>query len=536
MRRSVTAAAAIASLAIVLAGCAAPSDAPSEAPGTAQSEAAPGFLAVADPDFGDGGTLSVQIDRDSTEASGLDPHLATTARSWMLLSLVYETLTTVDAAFEVQPGLTSWEQTDETTYVFTLRDGATFSNGRPVTTDDVVGSIERLLEVKSNWAGQLGPIGSIAATGEREVTVELDTPYTPFLAALAHSQASILPMQELTAGEFDPKTETLGSGLLVQSSHVQDQSWTFEPNEQNAAAAELGFDELQVEIVTDEATRLAALRDGSTDLAMLTSPDARDLLAGSDGVDVLYQNNSDFYYLMINARNSGSVTAEPEVRAAINAAIDRQQIIDVALAGEGLPTGVAPANLPGACVPEQLPSAQMPTEEIRQALEQVDEIELLIYDDPMQTQIAQLVQQQLSTYDVTVDIQQFDYGTFSERAFATDPGDFELGMGWFAGYVDATMVAQWWNPEKAVFSRPWMEQDPAFDALLEDAQRLPVGDERDEAIAEMCAAADAASNMVPLATRTTALGYRTDQLSATIQANEGYGNYLRHIVEFRVAE
>ncbi|WP_240759352.1 ABC transporter substrate-binding protein, partial [Phytoactinopolyspora endophytica] len=113
-------------------------------------ESEPGYLAVADDSLPTGGELDVQTHIDASVATGLDPQLADLAAAWQLMSLVYETLVTIGPDFEIEPGLAeSWETPDDTTYVFHLRDGVQFSNGRAMTADDVVGSLERQLELGS---------------------------------------------------------------------------------------------------------------------------------------------------------------------------------------------------------------------------------------------------------------------------------------------------------------------------------------------------------------------------------------------------
>ncbi|MGO3175404.1 MAG: ABC transporter substrate-binding protein, partial [Microbacterium gubbeenense] len=172
--------------ALGLTACGAPADPDAEE--TAPAGAAPGHLAVSDPDFASGGELTVQVDYDVDETGGLDPQAAGAARSWMVEGLVYETLTTIDDGLEVAPALaTSWEQPSDTEYVFQLDTEATFSNGRDMTAADVVGSLQRLVDTPTTWTGQLGQIDSIEATGDDEVTVTLAEPYTPFLAALANT-------------------------------------------------------------------------------------------------------------------------------------------------------------------------------------------------------------------------------------------------------------------------------------------------------------------------------------------------------------
>lgn len=525
---------AISTVALLAAtGCSAASG---PAPAATSEEVAPGFLAVADSAAPAGGELVVQVDYDTAEASGLDPQGAATARSWMLEGLVYETLTTIDEKLEVAPGLaTSWETPSDTEYVFTLADDAVFSNGRAMTPDDVVGSIQRLIDTPVTWTGQLGPVASVAATGEREVTVTLSQPYTPFLAALANTPAAILPMSEIASGEVDITQEMLGTGPLVASAHRQDEQWTFVPNEHHPDAAGLGFSTLTIDIVGDEATRAAALRDGSADLAILNSTDSAALLANASDVQVATQRNTDFHYLMINSVGGDPALADESVRFAINSAIDRATINDLVFGGSTSASGVTPVSLPDSCDPADLPSADRDLDAAASAIDAVGglELDLLVYtDEPVLAQIAQVVQQNLAEIGVDVSIEQLDYATYSGRVYS-DPSDFDLALSWFAGYADPAMVTTWWNPALAGFSSVYMSGSPELNDLIATGASTQPGADRAEAFAELCSLADEQSEMVPLVLRPSIIGWNTASLSPSISSDEGYGDVLRRITEFR---
>ncbi|GAB3600336.1 ABC transporter substrate-binding protein [Microbacterium tumbae] len=501
-----------------------------------QDEAAPGFLAVADDSFQGGGDLVVQVDYDTAEASGLDPQGAATARSWMIEGLVYETLTTIDENLDVAPGLaTSWEAPSDTEYVFTLADDAVFSNGRAMTADDVVGSIQRLLDTPTTWTGQLGPVSSVLATGDLEVTITLSEPYAPFLAALANTPAAVLPIAEMASGEVDITAEMLGTGPLVATAHRQDEQWTFAPNEHHPDADALGFSTLRLDIVGDEATRAAALRDGSADFAVLNSIDSAELLSNAAQVTVVGQRNTDFHYLMINSLTGDEALQDQDVRFALNSAIDREAIDELAFGGSTAATGVTPAGLPDACIPADLPSA---THDVAAAKSVIDgirglELNLLVYtDEPVLAQIAQVMQQNLAEIGVTVQIEQLDYATYSDRVYGS-PADFDLALSWFAGYADPAMVTTWWNPEVAGFSSVFMKGSDELDGLIADGYETEPGADRAEEFGSLCRIADEQSEMVPLVLRPSTLGWNTGSLSPTLGADEGYGNFLRYITEFR---
>ena len=520
--------------ALVLTACSGPNDDSDEA----GLDLPDGYAAYDDPAVESaGGTLSMQLDYDTAETGGLDPATAEIARSWTIMGLVYESLVSIGPNFEIEPELaTSWEQPDETTYVFDLQPDATFSNGRAVSADDVVGSFERLLDMGALWAGQLGPIESIEDTSDgdaQQVTISLERPYTPLLAALANTPAAILPMEELDAGDFDPAEEMLGSGAFAVSDHRQDEYWVFEANPEWWNADSLGVEELRIEISGDDQTRLAGLRDGSSQFANFSNPDALSLLESAQGVTAASQTQSDFFYLMFNALGDSDM-AEQETRQLVNAAIDREQLVDVALAGAAVPTGVTPANLPDACSAETLQSAN--TEVEAGALEGLS-LSLLVYNsDPSLVAIGQVVQQQLEAAGATVELESLDYGSYADRVYTAQPGQFDLALGWFAGYADPSMVASWWDPDTAIFNAGFMESHDDLTAAIEEAKGLEAGDERAEALQTVCELVDDYSEMVPLATRPQVVGYRSDSLGITLLTNEGYGDFLRGIVDFRTLE
>lgn len=536
--RTASGAALALGLACTFTACAAPAADQSAA---GQEEAAPGFLSVADDALTGQSSLTVQVDYDTAEADGLDPQTAQTARSWMIMGLVYETLVTTDENFEIQPQLaTKWEQPDDTTYVFTIDTEATFSNGRALTVDDVVGSLQRQMESMSVWSGQLGPVASVEATGDDQVTVKLSEPYAPFLAALANTPAAILPMQEVSDGSLDLTTTMLGTGPYVVDDHRQDESWTFTANPDWRGGDDLAVQTLELEIVDQESTRQAALREGSTGMANFVGIDSLTQLADSEGAQVVNQTQSDLYYLALNSQKPDSPLNDQDVRFAINTAIDRQAIADIVFAGETVPTGVTPSNLPGSCSVDGLPSEQASIEDAKAIIEEKGAgdvtLDLIVYTaEPVMAQIAQLVQQQLAEIGVTVEIEQFDTATYDSRVFVAQPGDFDMTVGWYAGYTDPSMVTKWWNPEQAFFNVGFTGVHDDLNALIAEGASETDPDARAEVLTELCASADEYSEMVSLVHRPSVIGFDTAVVSPTIQSNEGYGNFLRNITEYRMA-
>ncbi|MBK1787043.1 ABC transporter substrate-binding protein [Prauserella cavernicola] len=523
-----------AATAAVLVGCsAAPLD-----PTTATSDV-PGYLAVADESVTAGGTLDLQMTVDNGAATGLDPQLADVATSWQLMSLVYETLVTVGPDFSIEPALAeSWENPSPTEYVFHLREGVTFSNGRPMTADDVVGSLERLLAGEGVWKSQIGPVEKVSTVDEHTVSVTLSEPYAPLLAALANVPAAVLPMAEIEDGSLDVTAQMLGTGPYVVESHRQDVSWKFTRNDGYWAEDKPSADTVNVVIAGQEQARMAALQNGSADLVMLGNVDAPQLLNGARGTSVGTQATTDFYYLMLNSNAQGGKFDDPRVRQAINIALDRQAMADSALGGLGRPTGVTPAGLPGACDPARVPSAEADLDRAKQLLKEAGAENLTFglaaYSTAPAPAVAQVIQQNLRRIGVEVTIEQLDEGSWSGKVYGEVPATFDAALSWFAGYADPGMVGKWWNPEQAGFNVGFMEPNPELNEAIDKAIATPEGPERETALQQLCDAVDTDAQMIPLVTRPALIGYRSDALSPTLYETEGYGNVFRGIADFRL--
>lgn len=208
---------------------------------------------------GSGGTL---VWGKSLETTMIDPHTALVGSAWQLHYLVYETLTSMGDTFDVQAGLAeSWDIPSPTKYVFNLREGVAFSNGRPMTAEDVAGSISRVVDPKfgSWWASQMGSVKSVIVADPKTVVIELNEPFTPLLASLAASMTAILPIKELEEGTFDPTKEMLGTGPFMVTAHQQNDFWTLARNPHYWRQGYPKFDEVSVRIITDDSARLAAL-------------------------------------------------------------------------------------------------------------------------------------------------------------------------------------------------------------------------------------------------------------------------------------
>ena len=475
------------------------------------------------------------------EITGFDVHVAGTVASWEMYEMVYETLLTTDESLKLQPGLAaSWEQTSPTRYTFHLREGAKFSNGRAVGSQDVAGSLLRIKDPKtaSYWSAQLGDIEKIETPDARTVKVDLKTPHPAFLAALAHISAAILPMQELKAGSFDPAKGLLGSGPFAVKEHKQDESWTLARNPDYAIKGLPLADGLRALIIPDESARMAALRDGRIDFTTFENPDIAQTLVKTADIAVAPRQTTNYFRIDVNALNPKSPFHDKRVRQAMNLALDRESINALVFAGaSGVDYPVPAAFGKSAC--KDTPTYAWPRDkrlakakELLTAAGQAHpHVRLMAASsDRVNAEIAEVAQQSLAEAGFAVTITTPTMAEYLKKVF-TD-GDFDFAISWLAGYTDPSMVIAWWNPSFALWNKAFQQDDPALDKALGEIKTMPDGPERDARLDAACKLIDDDANILALVSEIDYVAYRSDRVKVKIAPRTGSSNTFQYIADF----
>src|ERR1700683_2471950 len=129
----------------------------------------------------DPNTLVMIIESSPTN---LDPRVGLDAYSERIDTLIFDDLLTRDDHLNVQPQLAErWEIPDATTYIFHLRRGVKFHDGRPLTSRDVKWTFDSLLEgkVRSTKAAAYRLVDRIEAVDDFTVVFHLKQPFVPLL-------------------------------------------------------------------------------------------------------------------------------------------------------------------------------------------------------------------------------------------------------------------------------------------------------------------------------------------------------------------
>jgi peptide/nickel transport system substrate-binding protein len=477
-----------------------------------------------------------------SEMTTLDPQVSGDGTSWTVFYMVYERLVSTNDDLSPRPQLAeSWQQTSPTSYEFKLRANAAFSNGRPLTAKDVVGSFKRLLDPKraSVWGRQLASVKDVVTVDDHTVRFELSQPLTPLLAILAVSTTSIMPVEEIESGSFDPTKTMLGSGPYMVVEHKQDESWTLARNPYYWRKDEPRADRLVIRIMGDDATRIAALKEGRVDFATFENPDAPRLLAGVNNVEVFTQRTPNFFRLDVSAVKPGVVFADQRVRTAMSYAIDREQIVKIVFGGGSNVEYPVPAEFnKSAC--RDHPSYALPrAERLKQAKALIKEAGVeganvgIIASPVLVTYplIAQVIQRNLRDIGLKAELQELPVADWYKRVFSKD-ADFDLALSWFAGYGDPSLVMNWWNPAFAGFNSGWLKPTQGYQELMDKVRATVDGPERDKLLSEMCTAALDGANMLALVNKPDYIAYRKDKVETKFSPIEGNFDTFKFIGQF----
>lgn len=229
--------------------------------------------------------------------ANLDPRYATDGTTQRIDRLLFNGLVVRDNQMKLHGDLAnSWETPDPLTYIFHLKPGIRFHDGRPLTSRDVKFTIEFMMDPanRSPKRGSFNMISSIDAPDANTVIFHLKEPYASFLWNMERSAVGIVPADSTR----DFSEHPVGTGAFQFVSQAQDDSvvLTAYDNANNPAVQNVTF-----RIVPDAIVRALELRKGSADVEMSSlSPDMIPVLAKRKELQVTEEPGTNFAYLGVN--------------------------------------------------------------------------------------------------------------------------------------------------------------------------------------------------------------------------------------------
>ncbi|WP_282611281.1 ABC transporter substrate-binding protein [Pelagibius sp. Alg239-R121] len=386
----------------------------------------------------------------SQDATGLDPHKQTAFSSIRFLELMYEPLVRLDKDAEIVPALAnSWEFNEEATVLaMKLDEDAKFHDGSAVTSADVKVSFERILDEETGAATRANftAITSIDTPDDVTVVFNLDGPNVPFLTALASINAAIVSAAAIDAGTIG--TEVIGSGPFKYESWTPNSNAKLIANE-NWHGGDVAIEGLDISVLPDETAILAALRSKQVDFALINDPFVATLIPQASGLKLAKAPVLSFHVLQLNP-SRGPLT-ELKVRQAISCAVDRQDVLDTALLGEGAVTG--PLTMAAYATPlDQLFCYQQDLDKAKKLMAEAgyaDGFDMTIMaatgEPPTAASEAQVLQSQLSEIGINLAIEMKELNVYVDHWLK---GNFDMAVALNGGRPDPyTMYNRYWTKD-----------------------------------------------------------------------------------------
>ena len=367
----------------------------------------------------------------------LDPAGQQDTTTSVIIKHVYSTLLDISDEGELVPDLAeSYELVNDTDFVFKLREDAVWSDGTPVTANDVKFTFDRaknMPKTKSNTS----KVKEVVVDNEHQVTIKLTEPYAPFKSIVANSNLSIVQEAAVTAaGEaYGDADNAVGSGPFTVKEWVPNDHYTLEKNA-NYWGEEPITTSSTCRVIPEGSARAIALETGEVDLVWNVDPtDCSNIEANSD-VKLLSQPSSSIEYLGMNVTKEHF--KDQKVRQAINYAIDKQALVDTIVEGRGTVANSYINNtIPGwTDEVEAYPYDPAKAKELLTEAGYPDGFSCQLWvNGDVRTRSAQMVQAQLAEIGITVDISTMEWGAFLD---ALNAGEHEMFiLGWSNGTFDA---------------------------------------------------------------------------------------------------
>lgn len=350
--------------------------------------------------------------------TNLDPRIGTDAQSERIGQLLYDGLLHRDENFQLQPSLAErWESPDPLTYVFHIRRGVRFHDGRALTARDAAFTLSSVRngKIPTVKAATFRLVRNIETPDDFTLVLRLSEPYASFLWNLTQGAIGIVP--EGSGKEFAAHPNGTGAYRFVRQ--TQDEEVVLERNPDYWRGAP-AVERVQFRVVPDATVRALELRKGAADVALnaLTADMVR-ALRGEKHIDVLTRPGTIYQYLAFNLDDAH--LRKKEVRAALDYGTDRMPLIHYLWRDMAKPAAcVLPASH-WAYSPSLMPTPYDPARAI-QLLEQAgyhagrDGVRLRLgiktSTEETSRQLAAVLQQQWRQIGVALDIHSYEFATF----------------------------------------------------------------------------------------------------------------------------
>ncbi len=424
------------------------------------------------------GDANVQQDltyATTSDVVGLSPIDTNDSVSSAMIEQVYETLFTRDPeTMEIKPLLAeSYENPDDKTWIIHLKKDIKFHDGTPFNAEAVKYTFEQFKskDRAAPRASLLEPVESIEVKDENTVVLKTTKPYGPLLAALCHTNASIVSPKADKAGDLNKNP--VGTGPFVFEEWVQGDHVSLKKNEDYWQGAPK-LDQVTMKVVPEYSTAVSMLQTGEVQFIDAIPTEQLPRLKSIDSVEIQQKEGTPVYYLGFNMNKAPF--NDLKFRKAVSYAIDREAYVKQL---KGL--GIKNESIIGPKVfgyDEEAADAgySYDPEKAKQMLKdngyEGQKLTLLAANRDSYMKMAEIVQSQLAEAGLEVEIETMEWGTFLDT---TAKGDFDMTfLGWSNSTADGSeLLYPNLHSDNIGSSNRMSYNNSEFDKLV-DASRVTV--------------------------------------------------------------
>lgn len=394
------------------------------------------FIFIFDNSFSKNNIITVA---QGSKPKSLDPHTFNEFPTLGITEHIFNTLVTLDDDGTPVPELAeNFVYLSPTEILFTIKENIKFHNGDTLTADDVIFSLERMME-KPGSRVILKDIKSVIKTSDNKVLVTLYEPSAPFLANLTLPIAAIMNKNYVLSGN-NVALHPVGTGPYMVTNWGDGDKIVMSSFKEYFKGVPKN-DGLIFKIITENTSRLAALETGEVDIIYAISPIDFQIVEKNPNLNLLHKTTTTTELMVLNVQKEG--LNNKNIRKAIHMAIDKSGILEAIFLNKGsIATSPINPNIFGSY--QNLKPVNINIEKAKDIIiNETKKKKLPIFkiwtsENIVRVQIAQIIQANLKEIGIESSIEIVEWGTFLKK---TSEGVHDILLTtWILGVSDIDTV------------------------------------------------------------------------------------------------
>ncbi|HBN56499.1 MAG TPA: ABC transporter substrate-binding protein [Lachnospiraceae bacterium] len=419
---------------------------------------------------------------------------------------------------------------DNLTLTVKLKEGVTFASGNPMTSADVLFSINRCKNLQGNPAFIAETIESMEAPDDQTVVFHLTQADSAILSKLTYSSLAVLDSAVVkenggTDAEDASTTDTAqayldttsaGSGMYVMTSYIPDEEVVLEKNP-NYWGEGTNVDKYIIKIQPDANTQMMTLSTGDIDVAMNMTDDTIAELADAQNVEIINAATKTVGFVMMNMNETyGGPVSDPKVQQAIRKALDYSGLQVICGEGTLTPYSLIQSGFMGS--KGERPADYTNVEEAKALLAEAGygdglDVDLTVSDLDMEgillTDLAQKIKDDLAQIGINVNIVSQPWAAGYGDAYRDGTLGFTV-MYWGTDYNDPNVQLEFLPGGVVGLRAGWTaDMNPELAAMYQETMSATDNDDRIAALEKIQDAAYEEGPFIMAVQAPAHIGYNT---------------------------